>query len=1056
MACRLVLLDAQFLEANMNNLEARIMLSKTNKAVSSLIILAVLAVLPAARALSQTANTGAITGVVRNQAGAVIAGATVTATNNATALPRITVSGESGAYELTHLAPGEYYLEVIQTGFAKLVLKSVTVNVLSRVSLDPELTPLGSAEQITVRGETAPLIEVNNTSVGGVINKMDMEGFPVNGRSFAALAPLIPGATLQPSFDPVKARSGTFSIGGSTGRNVNTTVDGGDNKDNHVGGGLQNFTMEGIQEFALSTQRFSAANGRSSGALLSVITKTGTNHLHGTIFGFFRDEQFNANASALLAEANPTLFEGDDPAKLPFNRQQFGGSIGGPIIKDKVFYFGAAEHTRERGSSIVPSFAFDQIKELEPLGYKSVRFLPQPYDETLFTLKGDFYPTKTHSFSARYASQNNLSRNELAGFLSVFTDLSGGNKQSSDSHSLLASWTWTVNSRAVNQFLYQVSTFNNQLAGVSDLRNLSFPDGIVVGQNEHVPEHTQQRKHQFRDDFTWNRGNHGFMIGVDFVSVPVLGGFDASESTPIYRFNFTIDQIAHHPDQFPNGFFTGQVLPGPITGSATDIKGLGVVAEISVAGGDPHFDLRDGAKQFSWYIQDDWKVSPHLTLNLGIRYDADFGFLDSSRQNENRAFKLFQIIGHPLGSRVVNDGRINFSPRVGFAWDAKGNGRSVLRGGYGIYYDQSFLDVSLHAIQQANPEIFALTINDAANLHLGSAPPVISRPLKNPPVGFGEIATGNLIDPSLGAPYTQQMNVGFARQFGNDMAVNFDYVHILGLHEFTETDSNARIGPLIGASRRSAIRPRLLDSDFAAHSAEIIAAFGQPVPFGSIFLIQSDGRSRYDAFTVSLTKRYSHHFELLAHYTLSRAVAWFGPIGDFKNHPQNPFDKFDPTKDFGYPSEDERHRFVVTGVFDLPRGLQVSLLVQLASARPYSVFPDPSSGGGGDINQDGDFNDRETRDGNDQHHLPPGTLRGDRFAQVSLRASKYFKFSEGKSLALFFEAFNLFNAANLGNSFDGTVGSPNFKKPINFFGATGYSEPLGIPFQGQFGFRLTF
>src|SRR5262249_20793092 len=243
------------------------------------------------------------------------------------------------------------------------------------ITINPELKLSSVKDEVIITRDAAPLIETTRTDVGGVIGGKELNYFPVNGRSFASLAQLIPGATQQSSFDPGKARTGTFSIGGSTGRNLNITVDGGDNKDNHVGGILQNYTMEAIQEFALTTQRFSASNGRSSGALLSIVTKSGTNELHGSAFSFFRDDAFNANASALLAESNPNLFDRDDILKAPFNRQQFGGSIGGPIIKGKSFWFGAVEHTRERGSSIVPSFAFNQIKELEPFGYKAVRFL---------------------------------------------------------------------------------------------------------------------------------------------------------------------------------------------------------------------------------------------------------------------------------------------------------------------------------------------------------------------------------------------------------------------------------------------------------------------------------------------------------------------------------------------------------------------------------------------------------------------------------------------------------------------------------------------------------
>src|SRR5207253_10897939 len=183
------------------------------------------------------------------------------------------------------------------------------------------LSPAGASAQVTVTSEAA-LVETTKTEVSDVVDQRQMENLPVNGRSFASLAVLIPGATLAPSFDPTKARVGTFSIGGATGRNLNITVDGGDNKDNAVGGILQNFSMEGIQEFALSTQRFSAANGRSGCALLSVVSKSGTNGVRGSVFGFFRNQRLNANAPALLAKANPTLFpSASDAVKPPFNRQ---------------------------------------------------------------------------------------------------------------------------------------------------------------------------------------------------------------------------------------------------------------------------------------------------------------------------------------------------------------------------------------------------------------------------------------------------------------------------------------------------------------------------------------------------------------------------------------------------------------------------------------------------------------------------------------------------------------------------------------------------------------
>jgi outer membrane receptor protein involved in Fe transport len=1032
--------------------------SKQQRPLSSLLMFFFVFGICVGSALAQTSNTGTLTGVVKDEKGAVVPGATVKLINLGTNAERTATTSGDGVYEISQLVPGTYRLEVQATGFSKSVVDSVVVNVLQRTTINPELKVGGIGETVNVSADAAALVETTKTDVGGVIDQRRLENLPVNGRSFASLAILIPGATLEPSFDPTKARVGTFSVGGSTGRNINITVDGGDNKDNAVGGILQNFSMEGIQEFALSTQRFSAANGRSGGALLSVVSKSGTNSLHGSVFGFFRDEKLNANAPALLAKANPSLFpNAGDAIKPPFGRQQFGGSIGGPIVKDKAFFFGTVEHTRERGNSIVPGDTFTQIQFLEPVGYQAVRFLPQPFNDTIYTAKADFNFSSKHSFVARFSGQNNNGLNDQAGFLTVFTDLSGGNKTLNTLYSFLGNWTYTANANTVNQFAYQYSTFDNRILATTDLRNLLFPNGISVGRNGNVPQQTVQKKHQFRDDLTYNRGSHGLKFGVDFVYEPTLGGLFAFNSAPEYDFFFNPDEIAQNPGQFPQGFATTQVLPGPVTCSTivgtptctpADLAGIGVVADILLSGGDPSFNLQDGAKQFAFYAQDDWKVNPRLTLNLGVRYDVDIGFVDSKHQANNRVVRALQIIGNPYGG-VAHDDKNNFSPRVGFAWDINGNARSVIRGGYGMYFDQSFLNVPLFAVQQANTEIYATFANDGPNLSINSTAPAIPRPLVNPLPG----TRGRMIDPDFESPFTQQWNLGFAQEIGSNSALEFDFVHILGLHEFIGFDINPRIGPLIGANRASPNPPRLLDAQFAAHAAELIAAFGTATPFGRISLAQSDGRSNYNAFTVSFKRRYANKYQLNAHYTLARARAWFGATSDFGFGPMNQFNKWDAAADYGPTLEDERHRFVISGIFDLPAGFQVAPIFQLGSARPYNVFPSCVC----DINKDGvTFNERDSPDGNDQHHLPPGTMRGDKFSQLNVRVSKFFNFGEHKKLGLFFEAFNVFNTGNFGNQFQNVTGEADFGKPTNFFGATGFSEPLGIPFQAQLGARFSF
>ena len=1036
---------------------------KMKRAVSTVlaaVLLSATAIIPTSSALAQTANTGVITGVVQNEKGEVVANAIVRATNKGTNASREAKSSSEGVYEITQLPPGTYSVTVEAQGFSKYLNDNVTVNVLERTTINPSLKVGAVTETVNVTAENQPLVETTKTDVSGVVDQRRLENLPVNGRSFASLAILIPGATLEPSFDPTKARVGTFSVGGSTGRNLNITVDGGDNKDNAVGGILQNFSMEGIQEFALSTQRFSAANGRSGGALLSVISKSGTNDLHGSLFLFERSDKLNANAPALLAKANDQIFAPGDAVKPPFSRQQFGGSIGGKIKRDKAFFFGTVEHTRERGNSIVSSTDQAQIAALSAFGYQAVRFLPQPFNDTQYTVKGDFNLTPKHTLVTRFAGQNNNGLNDQAGFLVVRTDLSGGNKTLNKLYSFLANETWTINTRAVNQFIYQFSTFDNQILATTDLNNLTFPSGIAVGRNGNVPQQTLQKKHQFRDDLTYNRGNHGFKFGADFVYEPTLGGIFAFNSAPEYDFQFDPVDIINNPGQFPQGFKTHQVLPGPVTCSnivgtstctAADLAGVGVVADIILSGGDPSFNLRDGAKQFAWYVQDDWKVTPRFTLNLGVRYDVDLGFFDSGHQAQNRALRALQIIGSPYG-RVAQDDKNNYSPRLGFAWDLKGNARSVVRGGFGIYYDQSFLNVPLFAIQQANPEIYASFLNDGDNLAIDSPPPAVPRPLTNPLPG----SRGRIIDPNFESPYSEQWNMGYAQEFGKNMALEFDFVHILGLHEFTGLDINPRTGPLHNATRNQSASafPRVLAPAFAAHAAELTAAFGTASPFARITAAQSVGRSRYDAFTVAFRRRYANKFQINAHYTWSKARAWYGNAGDFGNQPQNIFDPWNPAENFGPTDADERHRFVFSGIFDLKWGLQVAPVFQAASPRPYSIFPSC----GCDINRDGVTVDRESINPgvDDQHHQPVNPIRGDNFSQLNIRVSKFFNWGEQKKLGLFFEAFNVFNTANFGREFQNVTGAPDFGKPLNFFGATGFSEPIGIPFQAQLGARFSF
>ena len=294
--------------------------------------------------------------------------------------------------------------------------------------------------------------------------------------------------------------------------------------------------MEGIQEFALSTQRFSAANGRSGGALLSVVSKSGTNSFHGSLFGFFRHDKLNANAPALLAEASG---ESPRPArqKPPFNRQQFGGSIGGPIKRTRRSSSARSSARASAATPSCPSVIQAQIAFLEPLRLQAVPFLPQPFNDWQYTIKGDFNLSPNHTLVTRFAGQNNDALNDQAGFLIVHTDLSGGNESLNTLYNFLASWTCDGQSehrQPVHLPVLRPSTTASTRRPTWTCS--SSRTACAIGRNGNVPQQTLQKKHQFRDDLTWNRGNHGFKFGGDFTYVPTLGGLFAFNSAPEYDF----------------------------------------------------------------------------------------------------------------------------------------------------------------------------------------------------------------------------------------------------------------------------------------------------------------------------------------------------------------------------------------------------------------------------------------------------------------------------------------------------------------------------------------
>jgi hypothetical protein len=342
--------------------------------------------------------TGDITGRALDTGGAVVPNATVTARNTATGATRTTTTNAEGEYTITQLPPGNYEIAVEAQGFNKVLLKDVQVLVGTKQTRNVELKAGNVTETIEISAD-AVLLETTKSEIGGVVTPTEVQNLPLINRTFAALSVIMPEARPVGNFDPTKTRIGNFAMNGGDGRQLDVNVDGGDNKDNVVGSLLQNFAYESIQEFQVLQHRWTAESGRAVGGVVNVVTKSGSNTLHGSFFGNFQDEGLRARN---FFEKPPG--SGTTPSAKPsFSRQEFGGSIGGPIVADKLFYFGALERFRERQNNLVRPSALPQLQAIP--GAQAVTEIPTPYDDWLLTAKVDQKMGSDHSIFYRYSSE---------------------------------------------------------------------------------------------------------------------------------------------------------------------------------------------------------------------------------------------------------------------------------------------------------------------------------------------------------------------------------------------------------------------------------------------------------------------------------------------------------------------------------------------------------------------------------------------------------------------------------------------------------------------------
>jgi hypothetical protein len=1043
----------------------------------------------------QATATASLQGTIADNTQAVISKAGVTITNKETGATRTAKTNDAGEYRFDVLPAGTYNVKVTATGFASAEAKDVEVQIGRTATQNFALKPGTVTETVEVTA-AAPLVDQTKTDVSTNITPQQIQDLPLIGRDVADLAYLAPGVKAADSYDPTKMRYSILSVNGQGGRNVNVTIDGVDNKDNTVGGPVMQVPAEAVQEFSVATQRFSAVNGRSAGAAINLITKSGTNAFHGSAFGFFREQAFNADQKVAQGDGTSA------PANPPYERQFFGGSIGGPIKKDKLFAFFAMERQREQTSLAESGQALSELQLVTSLGAQPAAIIPTPFYENRLNGRLDWTINSKHSAYFSVTTQANNSLNDQSNGL---FDLTEGNF--TKNHLQVANLT--VNSALtptlINQATLGFQYWNNLIDSTTRAPLFTFPTGIQFGTNTNVPQNSIQRKYQFKDDLSKTVGKHTFKTGVDYIWTPFMGGF--------FEFNPTLElDYSLLPSQIlalPLGFQT----PGLLVGGNDTGNGM------SIAVGDPTFTIKD-AKQLGLYFQDDWKMTNRLTVNLGLRYDKDIDFVGGSDIAQSRTFQELQATanaGSALAASLVakkaNDYSKGFSPRVGFAYDLTGHGNHVVRGGFGMYFDNTFQNIPLFMEQQSNPTIFqtAFTLSNGSdvvpgtgitlsNWHLGDALPTIPAPQSQLTPG----SIGRLMDPNYRTPVTEEFNGGYAWSLSSKSVIEAEYVHVLSLHENKTINVDPNI-PVTPNNITTLSRTGLPGGFFRPLDAAFKAA-NQPV-LASVRDEQSIGRSRYDGMNISFRQRGFHKVDLTANYTLARAVGYGLAGTSFRNYPRDPQNPLSPVE-LGPTFNDERHHVTLAATSHLPWGLEAAPILQFGSARPLlvtSVNNMLNLGGGSSagalVVTNANPNDLlsatkltpivDTAGSNagtpridiaeaacyysgNCHLVAYNSLRGDPYFDMDARLAKNIKLREGWNLQLMFQAFNLFNHANYGNNFGGSTNSLSFIKDLTTLSGkrqistpdSAFANPLGFinpnsttlprAFTGEFGARFTF
>jgi hypothetical protein len=1055
---------------------------------------------------------GRITGVITDPAGAVIRGATVTTTNEGTGAARRVTTDDNGIYVVPELPVGFYAIKVEGSNFVPATYSRVKVDVGVDTRVNVKLTLQATEASVNI-GSTAPIIQPDSSALSDVVNNQQVEGLPLNGRDFRRLTMLTPGAAPRSQ----NGSLGSFTVNGQREKANIFLIDGVDNNDSFrnqpsfnqggvTGAPATLFPIDALSEFNIQTQG-AAEYGRNSGAIVNIVVKSGTNRFHGSAYDFLRNDNLDARNFFERCAGGATSCSGG--GKQEFRNNNFGGVLGGPIIKNKTFFFTGYEGQREfvfsPGLVRVPSPADialarqvnagmfgDPARPENPLSSQLIQIFPGP---TSAAATGNNYsfaaPNVNDSDNVLLRVDHNFNDRLTLNGRYIFGDgnqtfpLTSGNGSPLPQYQTVvptriqlfgANLTQVLSSRLINEsrvgYNRYVQTFNALDASMplpqglvtnaqsGGLPTITITGFVSLGAPTNVPRGRVSSAYQVVDNLTFTSGAHTYKAGVEYRRA-IVNSFNDTNARG--RLNFASSN-------------TGG--PGAAINSLADfLAGVPSNNGTTILRGSTRRDTF--SNNYGVFLQDDWKITRQLTLNYGIRYEYLGIFKEEFDRLSNfvPGMGLVQV-GQGLSDLYQPDYN-NFAPRVGFAYDVTGKGKTIVRGSYGLYYDTPSQDFFLlQGFQSGGPSSPAtnplpnLGVFNSGSVGFGPGVPIFG------PAGVAPTSNIALfaVDLNLRTPYINNYNLNVQHEIRPGMAVQVGYVGSKGTKLFRLRDINqAAPGVYATTAAREATRP-------------FKAQFPQ---FSFINYLEASSNSNYNALQTTFKQRLSRGLNFFLTYTYSKSIddASNGIFGGTRGV-SFPQDSFNIAAERAVSIFDQRHRFSGNFTYDmdflpsalsnLPKrateGWQIGGIYTIASGLPTTPFISTDMSGTGELNDRpnlvGDPNSGAMRDAAGFFNKAAfaaqatgtfgnagrNTIIGPRLNIFDLSLGKVTKLNDRVTTQFRAEFFNLFNHANL------SLPVADFASPATFGTITQTPDTTlgnprladGGPRVIQFGLKLLF